>query len=334
MLFRSALSIFIICSLMTTVVSSIIGVTAIVAEVFQEWTKVVTKDGEGVSPVISSMALLAILYGIFWNGKHKTFINTLSVMVAIMALCFVGTMLLMVPSPEEIIQGLIPQIPETGSPHLVIGGMVGTTMASVCLISRSTLVKEQGWGVGDLKVEQRDSIISMTLTFLISAAIIVTATGTLHEQGIQVESAVEMLYTLEPLVGKFAISVFAIGILCAGFSSIFPNLVMLPWLINDYKGENKGMQASLFRVIVLIITLTGLIVPVFGGKPIAIMIASQAVSPVVLPVIIASIIYLLNNKKVVGGYKPGLFFQSMLVINFIFSLAMCVISLQGFVKLL
>jgi len=328
-----ALAVLIIIGLMISVISSIMGVTAIVAEVFQEWTKPITNNNEGVAPVVTSIVLLGILYGLFWNGRHKTFINILSLMVGLMALCFVGTMFMVMPPSTEILKGLIPSIPGAGSPYLVIGGMVGTTMASVCLISRSTLVKEQGWGMKDLKIEQRDSIIAMALTFFISASIIAAATGTLHVQGIHVDNAVEMLYTLKPLAGRFAVAVFAIGILCAGFSSLFPNMVIFPWLLNDYRGEDKPMKSSFFRILVLVITLTGLTIPVFGGKPVMLMVASQAVSPLILPILIGVIIYLLNHKKVVGEYRLGKFFQFILYFTLVFSVIMGVIAFKGFIEL-
>lgn len=328
-----ALAVFIIVGLMITVISSIMGVTAIVAEVFQNWTIPITKNGEGIHPVLTSCVLLGILYGFFWNGRHKTFINILSIVVGLMALCFVGVMFMVMPPTKEILHGIVPSIPENGSPYLVIGGMVGTTMASVCLISRSTLVKEQKWGINDLKTEQRDSIIAMALTFIVSASIIAATAGTLYIQGIQVDNVVEMLYTLEPLVGRFAVSVFAIGILCAGFSSIFPNMVLFPWLLNDYRGEDKPMKNSIFRLLVLVITLTGLTIPLFGGKPVILMVASQAVSPLILPMLIAVVIYLLNQQKVVGDYRLGKMFQLVLYLTLIFSIIICGIALKGFFEL-
>jgi manganese transport protein len=325
--------IFMILALSVTIVSSIIGISAIVSEVFQEWTKPITKNGVGISPIIFSIILLGTLYILFWNGNHKIFIRFLTLMVALMAFCFILTMILVIPDASVIANGLIPRIPNVGEPHLVIAGMVGTTMAGVCLVSRSTIVKEQRWSLKDLKVERRDTSISMFLTFLVSAAIIASAAGTLHLRGIHINNAIEMLYTLEPLVGDLAISVFAVGILCAGFSSIFPNMVMLPWLINDFKKSEKSLKSNFYRILVFIVASSGLLIPLFGGKPVAIMIASQAVSPLVMPVLIGSLFYLINNKKIVGNYNPGLIINTAILLTFVFSVFMAVISFQGFTSI-
>jgi Mn2+/Fe2+ NRAMP family transporter len=251
-------------------------------------------------------------------------------MVGIMGLCFVLTMIMVIPEPAEIITGLVPKIPDTGQPHLVIAGMVGTTMAGVCLVSRSTLVMEKGWTTKDLNLERRDSIIAMALTFFLSAAIIASAAGTLHPKGIFINDAIDMVHTLEPLAGRFAISVFVSGIFCAGLSSIFPNMVLLPWLISDYKNTSREMRTKFYRLIVFIIAITGLTIPLFGGKPVPVMIASQAVSPLIMPLLIGFLIYLLNKRSLMKNYKAGLWMNSALALTFLFSLYMCGIAFQGF----
>ena len=45
---------------------------------------------------------------------------------------------------------------------------------------------------------------------------------------------------LMPLAGKMAVSIIAIGIIAAGVSSQFPNVLMLPWLLCDYNQSPWG----------------------------------------------------------------------------------------------
>lgn len=324
--------ILIILSLIITAVASIMGIIAIATSVIQEWTLPIISGG--ICPVISSLLLIGILFGLYWFGKHETLLKFLTVMVSIMAVCFILTMVMVVPDLTQIANGLVPQIPESGEPHIVIAGMVGTTMAGICLVSRSTVVKEKGWQVKDLKEEQRDSTFAMVLTFFISAAIIASAAGTLHLHGIYVNDATEMIQILEPLAGKFAVSIFAIGILSAAFSSILPNMIILPWLINDYYDKDTPIQNPRYRLMVFIIALSGLIVPLLGGKPVIIMIASQAVSPLVMPLLIGVLFYLLNYKKIMGEYKAGWFLNTAILLTFIFSIFMSYISYQGFLKMI
>jgi len=324
-------SVFIIIGLMVTVISSIMGVMAVVAQVIQEWTRPMTSGQTGLSPLITSIIFLSFLLFLFWTGKHGIFIRFVSLMVGVMGIAFVLTNFMIIHDPAAMFQGLIPYIPSTGKPHLIIAGMVGTTMAAVVLVSRSIIIAEKGWTVDDLHVERRDAIISASVLFLVSAAIMASAAGTLYPRGITVENAIDMVSTLEPLAGRFAIAVFVTGIIAAGLSSIFPNMLLLPWLICDYKGIDRDLTKKIFRVVVIIVTLSGLIIPVFGGQPIVIMIASQAFSPLMMPLLIIFLMIIMNKKKVMRKHINGFWLNTGLIITLLFSIFMFFIAFEGYI---
>jgi len=325
-------AIFIITGLMVTVISSIMGVMAIVAEVIQEWSKPLTKDNSGFSPLIISIIFLSFLLLLYWTGKHNLFIRFVSLMVGVMGIAFVLTNFMIIHDPADIFSGMIPSIPASGKPHLIIAGMVGTTMAAVVLVSRSSVIAEKGWTKNDLHIERRDAIISGTVLFLVSAAIMASAAGTLHIQGIYVDNAIEMVSTLEPLAGRFAIALFVTGIIAAGLSSIFPNMLLLPWLISDYKGISRDLTTKLFRILVVLVTLSGIFIPVFGGRPIVIMIASQAFSPLMMPLLIIFLLIMLNSKKVMGDHKIGFWLNAGLISTLLFSIFMFFIAAEGYLE--
>jgi len=159
-------------------------------------------------------------------------------------------------------------------------------------------VQEEGWGVEDFKTENKDAMSSMVMTFLISFAIMISATGTLYFQDIQINDATDMMHALGPWAGDFALTLFTLGIIAAGLSSIFPNLLLFPWLLADYANTKRDMKRPLYKFIVITIALTGLIVPVLGGKPVWILIASQALSPFIMPLITLFLIILLNRSSI------------------------------------
>ena len=172
----------------------------------------------------------------------------------------------MMPPPVDIIRGLIPSIPNVASgggsgPLLVIASMVGTTVFSGLFIIRTTLVKEAGWTLKDERAQRNDAILSVSLMFIISAAIMAAAAGTLYAEGIGLSNASQMIVLLEPLAGPLAVTIFAVGIVSAGVSSQFPNVLMLPWLICDYTGTERNMTLPKYRIMVFAISLLGLVVP-------------------------------------------------------------------------
>jgi Mn2+/Fe2+ NRAMP family transporter len=115
-------------------------------------------------------------------------------------------------------------------------------------------------------------------------------------------------------------------------SSIFPNIVLLPWLISDISHRKPNLKTPFSRGIATTVALSGFLIPVFGGKPIAIMIASQAFSPVMMPLLIVFLIILLNKKSLMGENKIGIWMNVALGITLLFSLYMLVIALVGYVK--
>ena len=326
--FGAPVTLLIVLSLAATQITSIIGVMAIVVDVLREWTA--TALGQEIEPVVAATFFTALLLTLFWIGRHAFFLKVLASLVAVMGVAFFLTAGIVMPDPRELVAGLVPSIPETGSPRLLIAGMVGTTMASVVLFSRSILVREEGWKFRDLPVVTRDSAFSMTMLFFVNAAIMACAAGTLHPRGMEIEAAIDMVKTLEPLAGSLAAGGFVIGILAAGLSSLFPNYLLGPWMAADFLGLPRDMSRAAFRGLVVLASLFGLVVPVLGGSPVRIMIASQALSPVAMPLLALFVGVLLNRKGVTGDRPPPAWLNAGLAVTVLFSFYMCYVALAGF----
>lgn len=327
--FGPPLAILMIAGLMATVASSVIGVMGIAADVLQQWTSQETGSA-GVPPLATAVVLNGILYFLFWRGSHGLFLRAMAVIVALMGACFLATMFLVIPGPVELVQSLKPAMPTQSTAHLVLAAMVGTTMASVCVVTRSYLVSERGWGPKDLNEENRDAMVSLSLTFLVSAAIMASAAGTMLPAGIPVVHAIDMVKTLEPLAGPFATALFVTGIVAAAVSSLFPNYLLGPWLVCDYMNVPRKMDQRLVRLAVASVASLAFVVPVFGGRPVLIMIASQAVSTVIMPLLIVLLMILLNHSKAIGDYKNPMVLNVGLIITLVFAL---LVSYSGAVGL-
>jgi Mn2+/Fe2+ NRAMP family transporter len=143
-----------------------------------------------------------------------------------------------------------------------------------------------------------------------------------------------MISLLEPLAGPLATSIFAVGIVSAGVSSQFPNVLMLPWLICDYMDSERDMTLPKYRVMVFIISLLGLVVPFFGARPVVVMIVSQAFNAIILPATVACIFYLSNRKDLMGAFKNSLTSNIILTVILLFSLFTSLIGIKGLWQLL
>jgi len=107
-------------------------------------------------------------------------------------------------------------------------------------------------------------------------------------------------------------------------------MLLLPWLISDYRGSSRDLTTKLFGILGVLVTLSGLIISLFVGKPIVIMIASQAFSPLMMPLLIIFLLIMLNSKKVMGDGKIGFWLNTGLVTTLVFSLFMFFIAIEGY----
>ncbi len=332
--FGTPVSLLVLASLLISEWISCIGVMSVVTQVVEEWSKPLTRSGNGFNPLISTLIFGAILYFLFWNGKHRIFEKILAIFVGLMGLCFVLTMFMVIPEPAEVIKGLIPKIPNAPGALLIMAGMVGTTMGAILYVVRSILVQEKGWKKENFKQERRDAIISVSLMFILSVAVMAAAAGTLHPLGLKVDNAIDMVKLLEPLAGRLAISVFVAGIVCAGLSSLFPIILLAPWLFADFNNKPRNMKSTSTRLLVLFGVLLGFVVPIFGGRPVLVMIVSQALTVIATPLVLALMIILYNKRSVMGEDTAGFQTNGWLVFILLFTIAMAIAGVVGIVELL
>jgi manganese transport protein len=263
-------------------------------------------------------------------GKYTFFEKILVIFVTLMGFSFLLSLFFVQPLPMDVINGLIPTIPKVPGGKMLVAAFVGTTMAAATFLSRPLFVKGKGWTIKNLKQQKRDSITAAVLIFIISGTIMAVAAGALFYEGKEVTHVLDMANTLEPVAGKWAVTIFFFGALSAGLSSIFPCLLIAPLLVADYQSGTLDTNSAQFRIITAIACLVALIGPAFGANPIEIQILSQVFNVFVLPIVILGIILMLQSKKVMKDYKTDLGVYVGLFAALFFSL---VISYNGIIAL-
>ncbi len=328
-------ALFFLISLTVNVCGSVIGVMGIVSDVCFEWSKYLVQGG--IAPIYFASFFVILVYIIFLLGNTKLFEQILAIIVGIMAICFLINFAMLAPPALELAKGMIPKMPDAGADKnafLVTASMVGTTVFSGLFILRTTLVKEANWTMDDLKVQQKDALFSGFLMFIVSASIMAAAAGTLHTQGVTLEHVSELITLLEPVAGQFAVTIFAVGLIAAGISSQFPNVALLPWLLDDYHQRAPDMKRLDYRIFVFFISLLGLIVPIFNAKPIVVMIISQAFGALLLPVTVSCILILGNKSSLMKAHKYSSSINIGLIGILIFSIIMSIMSFTGIINIM
>ncbi len=269
--------------------------------------------------------LLSMLYAFLFVGQYSFFEKILVVFVTIMGISFIISMFMVMPPPGEIAAGLIPRIPDVPGAKLLIAAFVGTTMAAPTFVVRPLLLQGKGWTDAHIREQKRDSFIAAAFMFIISSSIMVAATGALFHRGIEISQVLDMVYTLEPVAGKFAVAVFLVGMISAGLSSAFPIMMVAPLLIGDYKNGHLDTRSPLFRGLAAVACLIALTVPILGANPILAQIATQITGVFVLPLVIAAIFFAVNRREM-GAHRAGILLNLGMVAAFAFA---CTISLTA-----
>lgn len=327
--FGKPMALIVLWALILSEMVSSIGVMAVVSDVIREWSRPLTASGEGFNTIIVTIVLAAIIVTLLFNGRYSIIEKILALFVGLMGLSFVLSSFMVIEDPVTVIEGIIPKIPGGTNAGLIVAGMIGTTMGGILYVVRSSTVKEKGWQLSDLKNEKKDAKVSASLMFILSIAIMAAAAGTMYVEGLKVENVIDMVKLLEPLAGRFAVSIFVTGIVAAGVSSLFPHYMLVPLLVSDYKNEKVDFSKAFNRGIVLFYASLGLFVPIFGGRPVFVMIMSQALGLFVTPIVLILMWIQVNKKDQMGEYKATTFSNVMFALVTAFTIGMTIVGIIG-----
>jgi manganese transport protein len=316
--FGKLLAIYILVAMILGELLALMGIMGIVGDLLQEASRLLF--GEGFSKAGIVLVLAVMLYALLWYGRYRTFEKLLTVLVIVMGVCFVLVAVMVKPSLSAIVNGLIPRIPEGGRSLGLIAAMAGTTCSAAVFVMRSTVVAEKGWTILDLKGEKRDAFVSAFMMLFLSGVIMAVAAGTLHLMGMKLENTVEMVHLFEPIGGKAAAFILILGVSGAGLSTVFPIVLIAPWLICDYTGKPRDIRSPLFRILGLGGILFGLGTLFLTQRPPAIMIFSQAFQACILPAVAIPILILINRSRLMKKHAANRAMNLALVAVVLFSL--------------
>jgi Mn2+/Fe2+ NRAMP family transporter len=314
--------------------NSLMGILGISSNIIYE-ILAVNFDGLGdlkyETVLITAIIIIISFYLLMLVGKYTFFEKILVIFVTLMGLSFVMSLCLVQPLSIDVIKGIIPSIPNVPDGKMLVAAFVGTTMAAATFLSRPLFVKGKGWTIKNLNDQKKDSITAAMLIFVISGTIMAVAAGALFYEGKEVTNVLDMANTLEPVAGKWAVTIFFFGALSAGLSSIFPCLLIAPLLVADYQSGELDTSSRQFKIITAIACLVALIGPAFGANPIEIQILSQVFNVFILPLVVLGIILLVNNKKVMKDYKTSIWMNIGLYAALFFS---CIVSYTGVIGIM
>jgi Mn2+/Fe2+ NRAMP family transporter len=128
---------------------------------------------------------------------------------------------------------------------------------------------------------------------------------------VDVETAADAARALEPVAGKFAQVLFATGLLGAAMLAVGVLPLATAYSISEALGFEKGVsrtfrEAPIFIGIFTFLVAAGAFVAMLPGLPvIRVLLFTQFINGLLLPVILVAVLRLASNKELMGAYANG-----------------------------
>jgi Mn2+/Fe2+ NRAMP family transporter len=266
----------------------------------------------GVSKYISVPVAAILVWILVVKGTYQI-AERIFLIFSASLLTYVVSAIMSKPQWGEIGSAIIhPGIELNTKSLTVVIALIGTTIAPWMQFYMQSSVIEKGLKMKNYKFTLIDIVIGCVVTVVVAFFIMVACGSTLHPNGIVITEAKDAALSLKPLAGNLASQVFAFGLFVA---SVF-SATILPLATAFYICEAFGFETGIdkswkeakeFYILYTgILAISAIIILIPNAPLIDISIWSQVLNGILLPIVLISMILLINNKKIMGNYtnKP------------------------------
>ncbi|MCD6422412.1 divalent metal cation transporter [bacterium] len=203
-----------------------------------------------------------------------------------------------------------PFISEGKNLWLLAVAVLGTTLSPYLLFWQATEEVEEHKKVKDLEDEARGVRWGMIYSNLVFYFVIVASASTLYATGAEIETVKDAALALKPLVGHFAFSLFALGLIVSGFLAIPVLAASTAYVLADACHWEEGLdkkvaQAKGFYFVLFLSLILGLIIAVSHLNPVKVLIYSQVLDGLLMPFLLYFLLRVGLNPKVMGKHLPS-----------------------------
>lgn len=269
--------------------------------------------------LVIGFALFSLILQIFMPyAKYARYLKWL----ALVLLAYVASALLAQLNWGDVLKNAaMPSIKFDKEQILLITAILGTTISPYLffwqtsqeveerkLEGRTNAVKDHKPNPHAIQNMRVDVWSGMFLSNLVMFFIIAATGGILFSQGItNIESAAQAAEALRPFAGDATYYLFAIGIIGTGLLAIPVLAGSSSYAVSESFGWKEGLgrtfkQAHAFYGILIVSMLVGLGINFIGIDPIKALIYSAIANGIVAPVVLALIVIISSNRKIMGSW--------------------------------
>ena len=267
----------------------------------------------GVPRYVSVPLAAAAVWWLVVKGSYKR-VEPVFLVMALVFLGYIVSAFMARPRWGEVARALVTPYFDFHPAFLfTFLAIVGTTISPYMQVFVQSSVVEKDVTMEDYKLTRADVWVGTTFAMTVVFFIIISTAATLHTQTppAHIESAADAARALEPLAGRYAGALFAVGLFGASMLAAGVLPLATAYSISEALGFEKGVsrsfrEAPIFLGIFTSLVAVGAIVAMLPGLPlIDALLNMQVINGLLLPVILIAVLRLVNDREVMGDYTNG-----------------------------
>jgi NRAMP (natural resistance-associated macrophage protein)-like metal ion transporter len=265
----------------------------------------------GVPRYLSVPLAAASVWWLVVKGSYKR-VERVFLMMSLVFLGYIVSAFLSHPVWSDVGRSLVrPEFSFEPAYLFTFVAIVGTTISPYMQVFVQSSVVEKGVTTEDYALTRADVWTGTIFAMLIVFFIIVSTAAVLHTHGIHIETAADAARALEPLAGTYAKLLFAVGLFGASMLAAGVLPLATAYSISEALGFEKGVsrsfrEAPIFIGIFSFLVITGALVAIIPGLPlIRVLLFTQVINGLLLPVILIAVLRLVNDKDSMKEHVNG-----------------------------
>ena len=265
----------------------------------------------GVSRYISVPLAAIIVWFLIVKGSYKR-VERAFLLMSLVFLGYIASAFLSRPDWSAVAIGSVR--PEFKLEHAFLFtfvAVVGTTISPYMQVYVQSSVVEKGVTPENYAKTKIDVWVGTIFAILIAFFIVVSTAATLHKAGIQVSTAADAAHALRPLAGRYAQTLFGIGLFGASMLAAGVLPLATAYSISEALGFEKGVsrsfrEAPIFLGVFTFLVAVGAAIAIVPNLPlIRVLLITQVINGLLLPIVLFAILRLVNNRELMGRYVNG-----------------------------
>jgi Mn2+/Fe2+ NRAMP family transporter len=269
----------------------------------------------GVSKYISVPLAAVAVWFLIVKGSYKT-VERVFLVASAIYLSYVASGFLAAPNWSEVGRAVVtPTFSFDVGFVTIFVTIIGTTIAPWMQFYQQSSIVDKGLQVKDYAYERVDVVVGSLFAVFVAAFITIACANTIFKSGLTITTAKDAALALGPLAGRYASILFALGLLNASLFSAAILPLSTAYTVCEAFGWENSVSRELrdapifFGIYTALIILGAAIILLPIQSLIQAMLISQTFNGVLLPVILITMLILINDKHLMGKFRNGRLFN-------------------------